>query len=120
QVTERMEDLRQAQRRLIEDARKAGMAEMNTGILHNIGNILNSVTISANEIRRIMRYDKMTQIHKVNAMLAQAPCDLYDYLSKDVRGRLIPDFFRNLEKVFSAENGKLTAETEVLLEKIAL
>jgi hypothetical protein len=35
-----------ANRRLIETSRQAGMAEVATGILHNVGNVLNSVDVS--------------------------------------------------------------------------
>ena len=41
------EQLRQAQRELIETSRLAGIAEVATGVLHNLGNALNSVNTSA-------------------------------------------------------------------------
>lgn len=50
------EKLRQAQRELVETSRLAGIAEMATGILHNLGNALNSVNITTNlTIQRLGR-----------------------------------------------------------------
>ena len=41
------EALRQSQQKLLETSRLAGMAEVATGVLHNVGNVLNSVNVSA-------------------------------------------------------------------------
>ena len=39
--------LEQLHRQLLETSRQAGMAEVATGVLHNVGNVLNSVNVSA-------------------------------------------------------------------------
>ena len=41
------EELERLNRRLLETSRLAGMAEVATGVLHNVGNVLNSVSVSA-------------------------------------------------------------------------
>ncbi|HEV8608127.1 MAG TPA: hypothetical protein VGQ99_22520, partial [Tepidisphaeraceae bacterium] len=49
-VKERTRQLEEAHRKLVDTARQAGMAEVATGVLHNVGNALNSVNISANVV----------------------------------------------------------------------
>ncbi len=46
QVEERTSQLRAAQAELMEKAHQAGMAEIATGVLHNVDNILNSIHVS--------------------------------------------------------------------------
>ena len=41
------EELQRTQQQLIDASRQAGMAEVATGVLHNVGNVLNSVNVSA-------------------------------------------------------------------------
>jgi len=44
-------ELAAAQKDLIEASRQAGMAEVATGVLHNVGNVVNSINVSATLIR---------------------------------------------------------------------
>ncbi len=46
-VQQRTHELREAQAELVTTARQAGMAEIATNVLHNVGNVLNSVNVSA-------------------------------------------------------------------------
>ncbi|RMM54161.1 hypothetical protein ALQ77_01903 [Pseudomonas corrugata] len=48
------DELREAQAELVTTARRAGMAEIATNVLHNVGNVLNSVNVSAQVL-----YDKV-------------------------------------------------------------
>ena len=45
-VEERTRELKAAQGRLLAMSRRSGMADVATGILHNVGNVLNSVNVS--------------------------------------------------------------------------
>ena len=45
-------ELHEAQKRMVGAARLAGMAEIATGILHNVGNVLTSITVSSQMLRR--------------------------------------------------------------------
>lgn len=47
ELTDTLKDLRKTRSELVEKAHKAGMADLATNVLHNVGNILNSVNISA-------------------------------------------------------------------------
>ena len=53
-VEERTAQIKRLDSELIAASRRAGMAEVATGVLHNVGNVLNSVNVSA-EISRGIR-----------------------------------------------------------------
>src|SRR5208283_3543694 len=51
--------LSDAQQRLMSLSRQAGMAEVATGVLHNVGNVLNSVNVSANIVASKLRESRV-------------------------------------------------------------
>lgn len=51
-VAERTSELENTQRELVEQARRAGMADIATSVLHNVGNILNSVIVSGHNMEQ--------------------------------------------------------------------
>ena len=49
-VAERTGELERTHRKLVDASRQAGMAEVATNVLHNVGNVLNSVNVSASMV----------------------------------------------------------------------
>jgi hypothetical protein len=47
----------------------AGMAEVATGVLHNVGNVLNSVNVSAGLVVEKINRSKVPQVTKAAALL---------------------------------------------------
>ncbi|MEK7677054.1 MAG: PAS domain S-box protein [Verrucomicrobiota bacterium] len=61
-ITERKRaeaELERAQKELLEVSRQAGMAEVATGVLHNVGNVLNSVNVSTTLVIDRLRHSKV-------------------------------------------------------------
>src|SRR5439155_15985241 len=56
------EALRLSQQKLLETSRLAGMAEVATGVLHNVGNVLNSVNVSAGLVVERLRRSKAPKL----------------------------------------------------------
>ncbi len=81
----RMEAERSAlQQQLLEMSRQAGMAEIATGVLHNVGNVLNSVNVSVSLLGERLQTLRIAQMGAaVNALrdaLAGSAPRLLDYL----------------------------------------
>jgi CheY-like chemotaxis protein len=57
------------QRQLLETSRQAGMAEAATGVLHNVGNALNSVTVAAGLIADSLSQSRLPALVKALALL---------------------------------------------------
>ena len=53
--------LAEVHQQLVETARRAGMAEVATGVLHNVGNVLNSVNVSATLVADRLRNSRLAR-----------------------------------------------------------
>src|ERR1035437_2856935 len=92
-VTETVEAhkaLEESNRQLMEDTRQAGMAEVATGVLHNVGNVLTSINVTANLVSDRYRDSKVTSIFKVCALLREHAADLGGFFANDPRASKLP------------------------------
>jgi PAS domain S-box-containing protein len=112
------EALRDSQQRLLETSRLAGMAEVATGVLHNVGNVLNSVNVSAGLVAEKLRRSKAPNVGKAAALLAERNGDLANYLTNDENGRKLPGYLTSLGTFLVAENNELLSEVEQLTRNI--
>lgn len=95
---------------LLATARKAGMAEIATGVLHNIGNALNSVNISSQVASSLVAESKVKDVEKLAVLLESHQSDLAEFLAADARGRLVPAFVRSLGTALGEEQHRVMAE----------
>jgi PAS domain S-box-containing protein len=98
-VTERKRaeaELHRAHQELLEVSRRAGMAEVAAGVLHNVGNVLNSVNVGANYLAANLRKSKVVNLVKLVALLEEHAPDLAQFLTHDPKGRMIPDYLAQL------------------------
>ncbi len=100
--------------RLLTASRQAGMAEVATGVLHNVGNILNSVNVSAGVIGEKLRKSEVNNLKKAAEMLRDHLGDLPTYLTSDTRGRHLPAFLIEVAGCLEAEHGSIQPELEVV------
>ena len=105
------EKLAAAQEALVEAAHQAGMSEIATDILHNIGNIVNSIATSASELHRLGDRSKIGALEKVNALLRENESKLSEFLSNDSKGQKVPSFINSL-------TGNLVKEKENAQEQV--
>jgi signal transduction histidine kinase len=105
-------------RRLLAVSRQAGMAEVATGVLHNVGNVLNSVNVSASLAMENARNSKVSSLEKVVALLQPQRGQLGDYLTNDPKGRLVPEFLIQLAGRLRAEQTAQLRELEALAKHI--
>ena len=108
------EALRLSQQKLLETSRLAGMAEVATGVLHNVGNVLNSVNVSAGLVLEKLRRSKAPKLAKAAALLTAQNGNLGEYLTKDPNGQKLPGYLAKLGEFFIAENAELLEEVDQL------
>jgi DNA-binding LacI/PurR family transcriptional regulator len=116
-VEARTAELRAMQRELVDTARRAGMAEIATNVLHNVGNVLNSVNVSAGLVTTKLRGSKLDGLGKVAALLAEHESDLAGYLGGE-QGRLIPGYLSRLAGTLGSEQAEMVAELAQLTRNI--
>ncbi len=103
---------------LLETSRAAGMAEVATGVLHNVGNVLNSVNVSASLVLEKLRRSKAPNLAKAAALLAGQNGSLAHFLTTDPDGRKLPGYLAKLGEYFIAENTALLREVGQLGQNI--
>ena len=113
---------RNLQQQLRDASRQAGMAEVATNVLHNIGNVLNSVNISATLVADKLKNSKAAGLGKV-VVLGRAWADLGAFISTDERGKHLPVYLaQSSEQLlrFNAaplRNSTLCARTSITSRK---
>jgi PAS domain S-box-containing protein len=103
--------LAETHKQLLTASRQAGMAEVATGVLHNVGNVLNSVNVSATLVMDRVRESKSANLPKLAAMLHAHDGDLANFLTSDPKGRRIPAYLTTLA-------GEIAAERETVNEEL--
>jgi len=104
--------LEKAHKELLETSRQAGMAEVATNVLHNVGNVLNSVNVASSCLADSLRKSKAADLSKVVTMLREHEGDLGAFLTSDPTGKQLPDYLAQL-----AEH--LAGEQSVALDELA-
>ena len=80
------------QQELVESSHKAGMAEVATGVLHNVGNVLNSINVSTTQIVERMRESRIGDLAAVAGMVKEHESELADFVANDPRGKHLATF----------------------------
>lgn len=107
QMAQSLED---SQRQLLAAARQAGMAEIATNVLHNIGNVLNSVNVSAGVLGSQVRASKAAGLARAVQLIDEHAADLGGFLSHDEKGKRLPEYLRKLAEALASEQQGLLEE----------
>lgn len=106
------EALKQTNDDLVRASRLAGMAEIASGVLHNIGNVLNSINVSSNVVADLVRRSKAANLERICGLLEANEDNLGEFLSSDEKGKQIPGFLQKLAMVLRQEQETLLRELE--------
>ncbi len=112
------EKLAHLHRQLVDASRQAGMAEVATGVLHNVGNVLNSVNVSATLVADHVRDSKTSRVAKLSALFEQNKANLAEFLTNDSRGQMIPAYLGNLAESLADEQKTMVEELNNLRKNI--
>lgn len=111
-------ELAAAQQELLVASREAGMAEVATGVLHNVGNVLNSVNVSTTLIRDKLQRSEISTLGKVRGLLQQHKGDMEAFLTTDSKGKMIPGFMIKLSESLEKEQAALRKEHDHLARNV--
>jgi len=112
------EELDELNRKLVETSRQAGMAEVATGVLHNVGNVLNSVNVSLTLVRDRLRRSEVDSLSKLARLIHAHEASLDQFLTQDPKGRLVPRFILQLAEQLAGERQMLQHEHEQLMRNV--
>jgi signal transduction histidine kinase/HAMP domain-containing protein len=120
-VTERRRaesELERAHQQLQEASRMAGMAEIATNVLHNVGNVLNSVNVSAALVVDSVKRSKLPGLGMALAMLREHESNLGAFFDGDPRGRQLLGYLGQLSEHLLAEQAVSVKELNTLSKNI--
>jgi PAS domain S-box-containing protein len=115
-ITERRraeEELERVHKQLLIASRQAGMADVATNVLHNVGNVLNSVNVSASIVSERIKKSKCAGLARVAALLNDHASDLASFLTGP-QGRHVPAYLQELAAELIAERDVASEELAVL------
>jgi PAS domain S-box-containing protein len=105
-------ELERVHKQLMTASRQAGMAEIATNVLHNVGNILNSVNISLSLVAARVRQSKAPGLCRVATLLQEKGQQVGTFITSDEHGKRIPDYLATLGE-------QLMADQKVALQELA-
>jgi len=101
-------------KKLIDASRRAGMAEIATSVLHNVGNVLNSVNVSYTVIADKVRRSRIASVARAAEMLRKHENNLAAFFTEDPTGRKFVEYFEKLSQKLSEEQTALRGELALL------
>jgi PAS domain S-box-containing protein len=120
-VTERKQaevELKAAQEKLIETAHRAGMAEVAADVLHNVGNVLNSINVSTTVIREKVTNSEVLNLEKVASIINEHTDDLGTFLTEDPQGKYIPVYLTEVSKCLQSERTDIIGKLRGLADNV--
>src|SRR6202034_291670 len=111
-------EMEKTHREMMAISRQAGMAEVATSILHNVGNVLNSVNVSSGLILDNLQKSKLTGLTKAVAMLQAHSSDLPGFFEKDPKGNQLVAYLGKLDANLEHEHKEILKEVHTLQANI--
>ena len=117
QLKQQMVEREQTNRRLIDLSHQAGKAEIATGVLHNVGNVLNSINVAAAMVEEEIRASRITSLKKATTLLLKQD-DLAEFMVNTPQGQKIPSYLDQLADKLIGEQQAALTELEALCEHL--
>ncbi|MDB6028012.1 MAG: multi-sensor signal transduction histidine kinase [Verrucomicrobiales bacterium] len=120
-ITERKKGALQVEalnRQLITASRKAGMAEVASGVLHNVGNVLNSVNVAAHLVSERLQNSRQQNVKKIAQLLEENASNLGHFFSTDERAMQLPSYVRKLSDYLAEEQAMTLKELETVRKNV--
>jgi signal transduction histidine kinase len=106
------------QHQLLEASRRTGMADVATAVLHNVGNVLNSVNVSVGVLDAAVQRSHSEGLGKAAQLLREHEGDLPRFFAEDKRARLLPEYLSKLGKTMAEQRESFRAELQSLQKNV--
>ncbi len=117
-VKERTSKLEELNKIISDVSRSAGMAEIANGVLHNVGNVLNSVNVSSSILREKIRNSTTKNLSRLVDMFEENKGRLGQFITTDDKGSQVPLFLKLLAERQIAHESELVSELDSLEKSI--
>ena len=110
--------LQESQQRLMETSRQLAFVEVTNGVVHNVGNALNSVNVSASLLAGKLGRSQGGNLVKAAAMLRRHEANLPQFLKDDPRGSQLIPYLETLAQHLVTEQAALQEELKSLRKSV--
>jgi PAS domain S-box-containing protein len=111
-------ELERTHKELVQASRLAGMAEVATSVLHNVGNVLNSINVAATLVDERVRKSRVADVRRLALLLEEHAEDRAAFLTSDPKGRMVPDFLSQLAERLDSEQAAVLEEISSLRSNV--
>jgi signal transduction histidine kinase len=111
QLAAREQALRETQ---VEIAQQAGRAEVAANVIHNVGNVLNSLNVAATLMGDKLRQSELPSLRQAVELIESHRENLSDFLARDERGQHLPTLLSELSRFLAEERDAMLAEVRTL------
>jgi signal transduction histidine kinase len=102
-VQERTRELQETQARLVAAARSAGRAEIANNVLHNVGNVRNSINVSVSVVCRALSDSRAEGLARAVQLMKQHEHELGRFMETDPRGKALLGYLDELTDALAQE-----------------
>src|ERR1022692_172727 len=111
-------ELEQTHNQLLAVSRQAAMSEFATGVLHNVGNVLNSVNVASTCMADSLKKSKSADLAKVVALMREHEADLGTFFTHDPKGKQVPGYLAKLAERLTGEQAAALKELGELQKNV--
>ena len=104
--------------RLMQASRQAGMADVASNVLHNVGNVLNSINVSTDTLLKTLRKPMVGDVCRIASLFREHQDNLQEFLTVDPQGRQIPGYLGLVADSLSGSHQTIQGELESLVNKL--
>ncbi len=111
-------ELERTHKEFVQTSRLAGMAEVATSVLHNVGNVLNSINVAGNLVEERVKQSRVADVRRLAQLLQEHTEDLAAFLTSDPKGQKVPDFLGQLAEKLDSEQAEVLEEINSLRSNV--
>jgi sensor histidine kinase regulating citrate/malate metabolism len=103
---------------LVQASRQAGMADVASSVLHNVGNVLNSINVSTDILLKTLKKPMVGDVCQIASMFHEHQDNLQAFLTQDPKGKQIPSYLGMVAESLSGSHQTIQSEIDSLVKKV--
>ena len=103
---------------LMNASRQAGMADVASSVLHNVGNVLNSINVSTDTVLKTLKKPMVGDVCRIAALFNEHQDNLQSFLTADPKGKQIPSYLGLVAESLTGSHQTIQQELDSLVKKV--
>ncbi|MGH7220302.1 MAG: PAS domain-containing protein, partial [Nitrospiraceae bacterium] len=95
---------------LVQASRQAGMADVASSVLHNVGNVLTSINVSTDILLKTLKKPMVGDVCRIASMFHEHQDNLQAFLTQDTKGKQIPSYLGMVAESLSGSHQTIQNE----------